>query len=69
MKDRDFLLWVWYRMRNVYGESGNVDYMLKLKSIIEATDPAKVTPNTALSTREIRGNSANFIILDEITTP
>jgi hypothetical protein len=46
MKDRDFLKWLHARLVVVHGESEIVDYMHKLRAIIAATDPEKVTPNT-----------------------
>lgn len=47
MRDRAFLEWLAQRLVNVYGESPDVDYVTKLQSIAEATDPDKVTPNIA----------------------
>lgn len=49
MKDKDFLEWLYARMESQYGESPHVDFMLKLKSIIEATPEDQFTPNTALA--------------------
>lgn len=43
MFDKEFLQWLYDRLHHIHGESVNVDYMHKLKSIIEATDPDKVT--------------------------
>lgn len=45
MKDKDFLLWVHARLRNVYEADENMDYMHKLKAIALATPEDKVTPN------------------------
>ena len=47
MIDKDFLQWIYNRLKSVHGENPNFDYMHKLKSIIEATDPDKVTPNVS----------------------
>jgi hypothetical protein len=46
MYDKDFLQWLYNRLHHEHGENKNVDYMRKLKSIIEATDPDQLTPNT-----------------------
>lgn len=46
MKDRDFLTWLHERLEFQHGENPNVDYMQKLRSIIVATDPDQLTPNT-----------------------
>ncbi len=45
MKDKEFLQWIEARLIQVHGESPNVDYMHKLRAIIDATNPDKVTPN------------------------
>ena len=45
MKDRDFLIWLHERLHEVYGEDKGCDYMSKLRSIINATNPDTVTPN------------------------
>lgn len=45
MKDKDFLLWIYARLINVYGEDKNIDYMLKLKAVINSIDSEKITPN------------------------
>ena len=37
MNDRDFLSWIYERLEHVHGESPLMDYMHKLRSIIEAT--------------------------------
>ena len=44
MKDQEFLAWIYSRLK-MHGENPNVDYMHKLKNIIENYDPAKITPN------------------------
>ena len=48
MKDRDFLMWLHERLEHVHGESPVVDYMYKLRAIIQATDPEKTTPNIGM---------------------
>ena len=47
MKDCHFLTWLYIRLLKVHGEPENIDYMGKLRSIIEAYDPNAETPNTA----------------------
>ncbi len=46
MEDQEFLMWLHERLTEVHGESPHVDYMHKLRAIIRATDPEKITPNT-----------------------
>ena len=54
MKDKQFLSWIYKRLEKVHNESSNIDYMLKLKSIIDKMDPDKSTPNCcSLSIEEI----------------
>ncbi len=45
MNDKDFLQWIYDRLKYQYNENINVDYMSKLKCIIEDYDNDKVTPN------------------------
>lgn len=45
MKDKEFLQWIYNRLNQLHDENVNVDYMLKLKAIIKATDENKITPN------------------------
>ena len=45
MKDKEFLTWLYYRLINVHKENCNVDYMTKFASIINKTDPNKISPN------------------------
>lgn len=47
MEDKEFLIWIHERLRHVHKEDVNVDYMHKLRSIINATPEDKVTPNVA----------------------
>jgi len=53
MNDKEFLIWIYDRLHIVYSERHDIDYMLKLTSIIEATDKDKCTPNTGKSRRDI----------------
>lgn len=46
MTDREFLIWIHERLIRVHGELKGMDYMWKLRSIIEATPFDKITPNT-----------------------
>lgn len=39
MNDREFLIWIHQRLVKVHGESELVDYMHRLRKIIEATPP------------------------------
>lgn len=34
--EKKFLMWIYERLINVHGENPNMDYMLKLKELIEA---------------------------------
>jgi len=36
MSDKEFLEWIYNRLVFVHGESVNVDYMIRLKKIIES---------------------------------
>jgi len=45
MSDRDFLMWLHERLVHVHGEDRLKDYMHKLRCIIVATPPDRVTPN------------------------
>ena len=47
MTDKQFLIWIHERLRLVHSENEHVDYMYKLRSIIESTPPEKYTPNTS----------------------
>ena len=51
MKDKDFLLWLVDRLVEVYKESPNTDFVLKLKSIAIKTGSNKETAN------EVHNNS------------
>lgn len=44
MRDRDFLIWIHGRLE-LHCERPTLDYMHKLRAIIKAADPDKVTPN------------------------
>lgn len=41
-ENREFLQWIYERMRCVYGEPENVDYMIKFKGIIDKTIKMKI---------------------------
>lgn len=45
MKDREFLIWLHERFEHQHGVHPQTDYMQKLRSIIQDTDPDKDTPN------------------------
>jgi len=49
MTDREFLTWLHERLEHVHGENPQMDYMYKLRSIIEATPPDSYTPNVSNS--------------------
>lgn len=49
MNDKEFLQWIHDRLIQVHRESGLKDYMHKLRSIINATDSDKYTPNVCSS--------------------
>ncbi len=51
MKDREFLVWLLQRLYAVHHEPLNVDYMLKLASIIDRTHPDQCSPNIATAVR------------------
>lgn len=44
MKDKLFLAWIHERLELAHGESPHLDYMHKLRSIIDAMDPEQDTP-------------------------
>jgi len=45
MNDKQFLQWIYDRLKHVHGEDYHVDYMGKLRSIIAATPEDQLTPN------------------------
>lgn len=45
MRDKPFLQWIHDRLQYVHGEPLNIDYMHKLRAIIQNTDEEKETPN------------------------
>lgn len=51
MFDKAFLTYIHERLL-VHGDPYNIDYMGKLRSIINATDPAQLTPNTGPDIKE-----------------
>ena len=50
MRDKEFLTFIYHRLRDKYHESPDVDFMTKLESIIAATPKDKETPNTERGT-------------------
>lgn len=38
MSDKEFLLWLYNRLVQVYGESQNADYVVRLRKIIDEMD-------------------------------
>ncbi len=46
MKDKEFLIWLHYRLTDSHKENKESDYMCKLRSIIQGYDSNKMTPNT-----------------------
>jgi len=36
MTTKEFLTWIYNRLVNVYGENPNLDYMIRLKTIIDS---------------------------------
>jgi len=52
MNDKEFLQWLYERLRYVHKENINVDYMHKLKAIVRSTDPKKLTPNILMTEPE-----------------
>ena len=49
MKDKDFLIWIHERLLNVYNEPFEIDYMNKLRIVIDKLDSNQYSPNTGLS--------------------
>ena len=45
MKDKEFLQWMLDRLAQVHDENRDIDYMLRLKCIIESYDKDKITHN------------------------
>lgn len=45
MKDKEFLQFIFERLKNVHGENETLDYMRKLKAIVESTDCNRSTPS------------------------
>ena len=45
MTDKDFLQWIHDRLEHVHGENPRLDYMEKLRCVIESTNPETITPN------------------------
>lgn len=45
MNDKQFLTWIHERLVHVHNENNCMDYMWKLRAIIQATPDEQVTPN------------------------
>lgn len=45
MNDKQFLTWIHERLVHVHNENNCMDYMWKLRAIIQATPEEQVTPN------------------------
>ena len=45
MRDKEFLIWLHERLEHKHGENPCLDYMHKLRTIINGYDVEKVTPN------------------------
>ncbi len=54
MEDREFLIWIHDRLQHVHGEKYNVDYMGKLRSIINEYCYLTETPNTMPDVNSIK---------------
>jgi len=48
MKDKDFLIWLYQRLVYVHSENPLMDYMYKLRAIIQAIPSEQETPNVSL---------------------
>ena len=66
MKDKLFLIWLHERLVKVHGESLYVDYMHKLRAIIQATPEDRETPNAGSDTNPINFYVSNLIQDNEI---
>lgn len=45
MNDKQFLTWIHERLVHVHNENNCIDYMWKLRAIIQAVPDEQVTPN------------------------
>ena len=45
MEDREFLIWIYYRLKDIYNENELLDYMHKFRAIIANYDENKITLN------------------------
>ena len=52
MFDKEFLQWIHDRLVHVHKENINLDYMHKLRAVIEATEEIQLTPNVCRGTGE-----------------
>lgn len=53
MHDKEFLLRIHDRMIEVHGEKSDVDYMWKLRAIINDYPDGKLTPNVAVKREDL----------------
>jgi hypothetical protein len=53
MRDKDFLIWLHDRLEFTHHESYNVDFMYKLRAIINSTPEDKITPNCDVEMPEL----------------
>lgn len=57
MKDKLFLRWIHDRLEHVHKDNPMMDFMGKLRSIINATDPEQETANTMPAPVEVVGDA------------
>lgn len=50
MNDKQFLTWIHERLVHVYHEDNHIDYMWKLRAIIQTTPEDQTTPNIMTET-------------------
>lgn len=61
MTDLEFMIWIHHRLTEVYGEDQNVDYMHKLRAVINTIPPNQVTKNNLnLSIMDLMVKNAEF---------
>lgn len=61
MNDKQFLIWLHERLVRVHSESLYIDYMHKLRAIIDATPRDQETPNDSSKTNPIEFYVSNLI--------
>ena len=64
MKDKEFLEWLRDRMNHRYGDSLNLDFMLKLQAIINATPVDKMTTGLASAPELFYGTTTALTVLN-----